>query len=158
MKGKIISISPKTIGGIQETFTANNKIFYVFIVSVDVGGQIHIGDANSTLKEPKWKLNEEVELTIEDNDKATGGKRFKFQMFNNMGNKSYGKPIIERMEIISQNAFSTAINYINALSEDERKTLFEKYGPDDSFINFARRISREITKNAKELLSENETQ
>lgn len=153
MKGKIISINPKYVGQEHESFTSNNKKFYVFITSVEIDGKIEIGDANSTSQQPKWKTNEECEVTVENNDKATGGKKFRFNFGTGEqgGRTGYGKPVLERMEIISQSSFSTAINYINILTEEERKAIFEKYGPDDALINFAKRISKEITKNSKEL-------
>lgn len=158
MKGKIISFSPKMTNGTQETFSFNNKNYYVFIVTADIDGNVQIGDANSTSDSPKWKIGEECEITIEKNDKATGGNKFRIKYesgSSGSSGRSYGKPKEERMEIISQNAFSTAVHYIEILDQDERKALLEKYGPDDSFINFSKRISREIIKNAKELEAEN---
>lgn len=158
MKGKIISFSPKMTNGAQETFSFNNKNYYVFIVTADIDGNVQIGDANSTSDSPKWKIGEPCEITVEKNDKATGGNKFKLkfeQSSTGYSGGGYKKPKEERMEIISQNAFSTAVHYIEILNQDERNALLEKYGPDDSFINFSKRISREILKNAKELEAEN---
>lgn len=160
MKGKIVSFTPKMMGDTQESFIGHDKTFYVFVVTAEVEGNLQIGDANSTLAQPKWELNKECDVTIEKNDKSTGGNKFKFTFpnaYNSPGGKSYGKTLIERMEIISQSAFSTAIRYIDILENDERKALFEKYGPDDAFINFSKRIAKEVVKNAKELINEDAT-
>lgn len=158
MKGKIISISPKMKGNEQESFTANDKTFYVFIVSVEVDGTVQVGDANSTLQQPKWETNKECEVTVEKNDKATGGNRFRFNFGDRPGfqggGRSYGKSVEERAEIISQSSYSTAIKYIESLEPDERKLVMDKYGPDDAYEKFANSISDRILKNAKRIKEE----
>lgn len=158
MKGKLISFNPKMKDGSQETFTYADKTFYVFIITAEIDRNIQVGDANSLSATPKWELNKECEITVEKNDKATSGNKFKLNFSEGKpsgSSRTYGKSAAERMEIISQSSFATAIHYINVLDVDERKAIFEKYGPDDAFINFAKRISQEIIKNAKELEAEN---
>jgi hypothetical protein len=158
MKGKLISFNPKMKDGAQESFNFNNKDYYVFIVTAQINGEVKVGDAFSTSTSPKWKLNEECEITVEENEKSTSGNKFRIKFDENKSNfsgRGFGKPIPERMEIITQSSFSTAIHYIEILDAEERKAIFEKYGPDDAFINFSKRIAKEIIKTAKELEAEN---
>lgn len=157
MKGKIVSIAPKYNNGVHENFTFKDKIFYVFILNVDIEGQIKFGDAFSTTQVPIWKIGEEYEINIEPSEKATGGNKIKIVKENNQYSKSgktLGRSIEERMEIISQSSYATAITYIAALPEEDRKKIFEKYGPDEAFISFANRISDDVVKNARKLANE----
>lgn len=158
MKGKIISIAPKIKDGAHESFNFNSKTLYVFILSVEMDGKISVGDAFSTMQSPKWEIGKEYEINIEPKENATGGNKIKIVTENNYqgktGKTGYGKPIYERTEIISQSAYHSATTYLTFLSEDERKKIIEKYGPDEAFISFANRISDEIVKNAKRLEKE----
>lgn len=158
MKGQIKSIAPKIVNGAHETFKGyQDKEFFVFLVTVDIDGTLQMGDANSTLKEPKWDLNKDCEITQETNDKATNGNKFKFKFGDRpayqggAGKGGGGKSPEDRSEIISQNAFGTAIKYLQVLEPDERKAIIEKYGPDGAFEKFATSISDKIMENAKRI-------
>lgn len=153
MKGKIKSFIPKPGSTGHETFEYKRDTYYVFIVTLEIDGKIQVGDANNKYEKPPWELDKEYEIIHETDERSTNSNRFRIKVERQGYSSGYkssgaGKTPEDRSEIISQNAFGTAIKYIQVLEPDERKAIIEKYGPEGAFEKFAISISNKIMENA----------